>query len=89
MLWWSLSLSASAIVIMAHGGSNVTYDSRSLVINGKHKIIFSGSIHYPRSTPQVLLFPSLLCISCFNLLIIFVVEDDVTESWPFVKHNLN
>ncbi|KAL3572810.1 hypothetical protein D5086_026714 [Populus alba] len=53
MLWWSLSLSASAIVIMAHGGSNVTYDSRSLVINGKHKIIFSGSIHYPRSTPQM------------------------------------
>ncbi|KAL9396114.1 hypothetical protein Peur_010367 [Populus x canadensis] len=53
MLWWSLSLSASAMVIMAHGGSNVTYDSRSLVINGKHKIIFSGSIHYPRSTPQM------------------------------------
>ncbi|KAJ6335709.1 hypothetical protein OIU78_012341 [Salix suchowensis] len=51
LLWWCLSLS-SAVVTMAHGGGNVTYDSRSLVINGKHEIIFSGSIHYPRSTPK-------------------------------------
>lgn len=38
------------------GGNNVTYDDRSLIINGHRKILFSGSIHYPRSTPQVFIF---------------------------------
>ncbi|KAJ7950525.1 Beta-galactosidase [Quillaja saponaria] len=31
----------------------VTYDSRALVINGERRIIFSGAIHYPRSTPEM------------------------------------
>lgn len=31
----------------------VTYDGRSVMINGKHEIFFSGSIHYPRSTVDV------------------------------------
>ncbi|KAK1554856.1 hypothetical protein Q3G72_018381 [Acer saccharum] len=31
---------------------NVSYDATSLIINGQHKILFSGSIHYPRSPPQ-------------------------------------
>lgn len=32
---------------------NVGYDRKALVINGQRKILFSGSIHYPRSTPQM------------------------------------
>ncbi|TKY45370.1 Beta-galactosidase 16 [Spatholobus suberectus] len=36
----------------AHGG-NVTYDRRSLIIDGQYRILFSGSIHYPRSTPEM------------------------------------
>lgn len=32
----------------------VTYDGRSLIIDGQRKILLSGSIHYPRSTPQVI-----------------------------------
>ncbi|KAG8633151.1 hypothetical protein MANES_18G079900v8 [Manihot esculenta] len=36
----------------AVGENNVTYDGRSLIINGQHRILFSGSIHYPRSTPE-------------------------------------
>ena len=36
-------------------GGEVTYDGRSLIINGQRNILFSGSIHYPRSTPEVLL----------------------------------
>ncbi|PKI59472.1 hypothetical protein CRG98_020103 [Punica granatum] len=32
---------------------NVTYDGRSLIIDGHRRILFSGSIHYPRSTPQM------------------------------------
>ncbi|PON89990.1 Glycoside hydrolase [Trema orientale] len=31
----------------------VVYDGRSLIINGKRELLFSGSIHYPRSTPDM------------------------------------
>ncbi|KAL6191250.1 hypothetical protein ACLB2K_037641 [Fragaria x ananassa] len=47
-----------------HGGKHrlqtgpVTYDGRSLLINGKRELLFSGSIHYTRSTPQM--WPDLL-----------------------------
>lgn len=33
--------------------ATVTYDHRALVIDGKRRIMQSGSIHYPRSTPEV------------------------------------
>ncbi|VFQ98096.1 unnamed protein product [Cuscuta campestris] len=33
--------------------ANVTYDHRALVIDGKRRLLISGSIHYPRSTPQM------------------------------------
>ncbi|KAL2932360.1 Beta-galactosidase 7, partial [Bienertia sinuspersici] len=33
--------------------TNVSYDGRALIINGERKIILSGSIHYPRSTPEM------------------------------------
>lgn len=32
---------------------NVTYDHRSLIINGQHKLLISASIHYPRSVPAM------------------------------------
>lgn len=32
----------------------VTYNGKSLIIDGRQRILFSGSIHYPRSPPQVL-----------------------------------
>lgn len=33
--------------------TSVTYDSKALVIDGKRRILQSGSVHYPRSTPDV------------------------------------
>ncbi|KAG2397979.1 Beta-galactosidase 13 [Vigna angularis] len=30
----------------------VTYDRRSLIINGKRELLFSGSVHYTRSPPE-------------------------------------
>ncbi|BBH00831.1 Beta-galactosidase 6 [Prunus dulcis] len=33
--------------------ATVTYDHRALVIDGKRRILQPGSIHYPRSTPEV------------------------------------
>ncbi|KZV34570.1 Beta-galactosidase 8 isoform 1 [Dorcoceras hygrometricum] len=32
---------------------DVTYDRRGLVIDGKRRVLVSGSIHYPRSTPEM------------------------------------
>ncbi|KAH6796748.1 beta-galactosidase 3 [Perilla frutescens var. hirtella] len=32
---------------------SVTYDRKAMVINGQRRILFSGSIHYPRSTPEM------------------------------------
>ncbi|KAK2351863.1 beta-galactosidase [Trifolium repens] len=60
--WWRCSFLLLSLILTAslgtiHGG-NVTYDRTSLVINGQHKILFSGSIHYPRSTPQM--WPNLI-----------------------------
>ncbi|XP_072089187.1 beta-galactosidase isoform X1 [Arachis hypogaea] len=33
--------------------ASITYDHKAIVVNGQRKILFSGSIHYPRSTPQI------------------------------------
>ncbi|XP_022843486.1 beta-galactosidase 10 [Olea europaea var. sylvestris] len=32
---------------------NVTYDSRSLIIDGQRKLLISAAIHYPRSVPSM------------------------------------
>ncbi|KAM6563235.1 hypothetical protein CsatB_023233 [Cannabis sativa] len=44
-----------SIIMMRSWGSaeNVTYDGRSLIIDGHRRLLFSGSIHYPRSTPEM------------------------------------
>lgn len=34
----------------------VTYDRKAILINGQRRVLFSGSIHYPRSTPEVHIF---------------------------------
>ncbi|VVB09607.1 unnamed protein product [Arabis nemorensis] len=36
----------------------VTYDGTSLIINGKRELLYSGSVHYPRSTPDM--WPSII-----------------------------
>ncbi|KAF3953143.1 hypothetical protein CMV_021383 [Castanea mollissima] len=56
MGWWLRLCWSLLVVIMLEGGHadgrEVTYDGRSLIINGQRQILLSGSIHYPRSTPQ-------------------------------------
>lgn len=32
---------------------SVGYDHKAITINGQRRILISGSIHYPRSTPEV------------------------------------
>ncbi|KAM0032575.1 putative beta-galactosidase [Helianthus debilis subsp. tardiflorus] len=60
LVWWSII----PLVVAGGGanvvveGANVSYDGRSLIIDGHRKLLFSGSIHYPRSTPDM--WPSLI-----------------------------
>ena len=59
---------------------NVTYDRKSLLINGQRRILISGSIHYPRSTPEVCASLSSLFISfnlkmSFNLCVVLFASD--------------
>ncbi|MCD9641017.1 Beta-galactosidase 10 [Datura stramonium] len=48
----SLSLAAVDAANVTSIGS-VTYDRRSLIINGQRKLLISASIHYPRSVPAM------------------------------------
>ncbi|GAB2268414.1 hypothetical protein Dimus_003376 [Dionaea muscipula] len=40
------------------GMASVWYDRKAIIINGQRRILLSGSIHYPRSTPEM--WPSLI-----------------------------
>ncbi|KAK8642983.1 hypothetical protein V6N13_012303 [Hibiscus sabdariffa] len=51
-----LELGFVALFLAAGIGSGereVSYDGRSLIIHGQRKLLFSASIHYPRSTPEM------------------------------------
>ncbi|KAF8025703.1 hypothetical protein BT93_F2515 [Corymbia citriodora subsp. variegata] len=51
VLWNVLGLSLGLCVCSVL--ASVSYDSKAIVINGQRKILISGSIHYPRSTPEM------------------------------------
>jgi beta-galactosidase len=46
-------VAASLAASVGVANAAVSYDRRSLVINGRRRILLSGSIHYPRSTPEM------------------------------------
>ncbi|XP_008811417.2 beta-galactosidase 13-like [Phoenix dactylifera] len=55
-----MELSKSSLVVLiltsicyVVQSTEVSYDGRALKIDGQHRVIISGSIHYPRSTPQM------------------------------------
>ncbi|KAL6619203.1 hypothetical protein ACP70R_034342 [Stipagrostis hirtigluma subsp. patula] len=50
-----LGLAVCTSAMAAAAGSvrgEVTYDHRALVLDGTRRMLFSGEIHYPRSTPE-------------------------------------
>ncbi|KAE8707220.1 Beta-galactosidase 16 [Hibiscus syriacus] len=68
VVWWWIYV---LVVVQAKAGEdNVTYDGRSLIINGQRKLLFSGSIHYPRSTPQIRDFH----FGCTMSLVLFIEQ---------------
>lgn len=77
MLWPNmfimLVLFLSTLVCSAT--ASVSYDHRAIIVGGKRRILISGSIHYPRSTPEVLLLSSYMPMwftgSCCFLFVLF------------------
>ncbi|KAL8059102.1 hypothetical protein ABFX02_03G065100 [Erythranthe guttata] len=41
------------VLFVINGNCTVTYDNKAILINGQRRILFSGSVHYPRSTPDM------------------------------------
>ncbi|KAG0493896.1 hypothetical protein HPP92_004890 [Vanilla planifolia] len=51
-----LALTAWALLssrLLTPVDASVTYDRKAVIINGQRRILISGSIHYPRSTPDM------------------------------------
>ncbi|AES72931.1 beta-galactosidase [Medicago truncatula] len=53
-----VSTSLTFTLVYGGVGSNVSYDGRSLIIDGQRKLLISASIHYPRSVPAM--WPALI-----------------------------
>ncbi|CAN4086933.1 unnamed protein product [Withania somnifera] len=35
------------------GAASISYDHKAIIVNGQRRILISGSVHYPRSTPEM------------------------------------
>lgn len=49
-------------VLLSPAYATVSYDHKAIIVNGQRRILISGSIHYPRGTPEVR--PSLSSKKC-------------------------
>lgn len=54
--------------------ASVSYDSKAIVINGQRRILISGSIHYPRSSPEVILYKCASRVSSSFCLFTFLLS---------------
>lgn len=56
-----------AASFLSIASASVSYDHKAIIVNGQRRILISGSIHYPRSTPEVGFFHS----KCGSFLLYF------------------
>lgn len=42
-----------ALLLCSCSAIEVSYDANAIIINGERRVIFSGAMHYPRSTPEM------------------------------------
>lgn len=63
--------------------TTVSYDKKAILINGRRRLLISGSIHYPRSTPEVHFTNSLsfLLLSGFFVILVKVLVICLCEYW--------
>lgn len=77
-----LCLLFQAVFISLSCAYNVSHDGRAIIIDGQRRVLLSGSIHYPRSTPEVASVPLLFHVyfHCITVNIVFVNID--LQMWP-------
>ncbi|KAM3330816.1 hypothetical protein ACQJBY_027123 [Aegilops geniculata] len=49
----AVAVAFAVATLAATASAAVTYDRKALVVNGRRRILLSGSIHYPRSVPEM------------------------------------
>jgi hypothetical protein len=49
----AVAVALALAALAATASAAVTYDRKAVVVNGQRRILLSGSIHYPRSVPEV------------------------------------
>ncbi|XP_020592061.1 beta-galactosidase 2-like isoform X1 [Phalaenopsis equestris] len=51
--WLVVVTAALLLSLLTPAAASVAYDHKAIIINGQRRILISGSIHYPRSTPEM------------------------------------
>ncbi|GJN30378.1 hypothetical protein PR202_gb18679 [Eleusine coracana subsp. coracana] len=84
---WPAALLGCAVLVAALAAAvecSVTYDKKAVLINGQRRILFSGSIHYPRSTPDLLLACHTKILMVFSRFAQYYFEEryDLVSGFP-------
>ncbi|KAG0486826.1 hypothetical protein HPP92_008921 [Vanilla planifolia] len=58
LLLFAAATAAMMLSLITPAAASVAYDHKAVIINGQRRILISGSIHYPRSTPEM--WPNLI-----------------------------
>lgn len=53
VMWNLLSSLLLLFLWISSVTASVSYDSKAIIVNGQRRILISGSIHYPRSSPEM------------------------------------
>ncbi|KAJ3093999.1 Beta-galactosidase 6 [Phlyctochytrium planicorne] len=73
--------------------STVTYDHRSLIINGKRELLFTGTIHYPRSStamwPVLLERSKAAGINAIDTYVFWNLHEEEEGVYDFTTGNAN
>lgn len=54
--------------------ATVSYDNKAILIDGKRRILISGSIHYPRSTPEVPIYANFFFFFFFYIALVIYIN---------------
>ncbi|EGC33370.1 hypothetical protein DICPUDRAFT_48969 [Dictyostelium purpureum] len=76
-----------------NNGLNITYDHRSLIINGERKLLVSGSVHYPRASVskwnEILKSSKLAGVDIIETYIFWNVHQPNTPNEFYLEDNAN
>jgi hypothetical protein len=75
-------VAVAVAVLAAAVSAAVTYDRKAVVVNGQRRILMSGSVHYPRSVPEVRACRSLASRLPPSEHGVLLLSPEMRASWP-------